>query len=139
MDVADHQVAMVEYASGARLAFHSNSHVGLQERRWYVAGEEGTLIADLVRNKLLFRRALDRRKPDRMDFSARTLDNHNGADQAMAQDLMASLETGAVFPVTPGESLEAGLTVMAVDQARETGQVVDCAPMWARYDRARGL
>jgi predicted dehydrogenase len=136
MDVTDHQTAMVEYESGVRLGFHANSHVALAERRWYVAGTEGTLIADLVRNRLMVRRALSRAKPERIDFGERTADAHNGADQAMARDLLASLEGGAPFPVTPFESLEAGLTVMAIDEAMACGEVVDCRPMWARYDAA---
>ncbi|MGH7022996.1 MAG: Gfo/Idh/MocA family protein [Caulobacteraceae bacterium] len=137
MDLFDHQVAIVTYDSGLTLAFHSNSHVALQERRWYLAGTEGTLIADLARNKLMVRRALDRRKPERIDFATRTADLHNGADQAMAVDLKATLEDGAAFPVTPWESMEAGLTVMAIDEAAARGETVDCAPMWAEFDRAR--
>ena len=136
MDVTDHQTAMVEYENQLRLSFHANSHVGLAERRWYVAGTEGTLIADLVRNKLMVRRALSRAKPERIDYANRTQDAHNGADQAMARDLLATLSAGAPFPVTPFDSLEAGLTVMAIDEAMRSGQVVDCAPMWARYDAA---
>ncbi|HJW40110.1 MAG TPA: Gfo/Idh/MocA family oxidoreductase, partial [Rhizomicrobium sp.] len=46
MDVTDHQTALVEYESGFQLSFHSNSHVALGERRWYIAGAEGTLLAD---------------------------------------------------------------------------------------------
>jgi predicted dehydrogenase len=134
MDVTDHQTAMIEYENQVRLSFHANSHVGLTERRWYVAGTEGTLIADLVRNRLMVRRALTRAKPERIDFGERTEDAHNGADQAMACDLLATLEAGAPFPVTPFDSLEAGLTVMAIDEAMESGEVVDCRPMWARYD-----
>ena len=72
----------------------------LGERRWYIAGTEGTLIADLVRNKLMFRGAMDKAKPERIEYADRTDDNHNGADQAMAKDLLASLESGAAFPVT---------------------------------------
>ena len=136
MDVDDHQVAIVRYASGLALSFHSNSHVSLQERRWYVAGTRGTLLADLVRNKLMVRPALDRRKPERIDFATRTADNHNGADQAMAIDLLAALEGERPFPVTPRDSLEAGLTVMAMDEAAATGRMVDCAPMWAAFDTA---
>ena len=60
MDVTDHQTAMVEYANGVRLSFHANSHTALQERRWYLAGTRGTLLADLVRNRLMVRGALDR-------------------------------------------------------------------------------
>ena len=137
MDVTDHQVAMVEYDNAARLSFHANSHVALQERRWYVAGTHGTLLADLVRNKLMMRPVLDRRKPERIDFATRTADNHNGADQAMALDLKATLERGAAFPVTPYESMEAGLTVMAIDRAMDEARTIDCAPMWADYDAAR--
>jgi predicted dehydrogenase len=138
MDLADHQVALVEYESGFRLSFHSNSHVALAERRWYVAGAQGTLIADLVRNRLMVRQALDRRKPERIDFGSRTADAHNGADQAMALDLLAALDGERAFPVTPWDSLEAGLTVMAIDEAMARGEAVDCAPIWADFDVARG-
>ncbi|MBI1197722.1 MAG: gfo/Idh/MocA family oxidoreductase [Phenylobacterium sp.] len=137
MDVTDHQVAMVEYANQVRLSFHANSHTALTERRWYVAGTEGTLIADLARNKLMVRKALFRGKPERIDYGGVTADAHNGADQEMAKDLLAALEGGAAFPVTPYESMEAGLTVMAIDQAMDQRQVVECGPMWARYDTAR--
>lgn len=136
MDVADHQVAIVEYANGVRLAFHANSHVALQERRWYLAGDQGTLIADLVRNRLIVRRAMDRGKPERVDFEVRTADLHNGADQAMAQDLRAALEGRAPFPVSAKDSLEAGLTVMAIDQAMAEKAVIDCAPTWDAFDAA---
>jgi len=137
MDVTDHQVAMVEYGNEVRLSFHANSHTALTERRWYVAGTDGTLIADLVRNKLMVRRALHRGKPEKVEYGGVTADAHNGADQAMALDLLAALEGRAAFPVTPYESMEAGLTVMAIDRAMEARQVIECAPMWARYDAAR--
>jgi len=137
MDVTDHQIAMVEYANDVRLSFHANSHTSLTERRWYVAGADGTLIADLVRNKLMVRRALFRGKPEKIEYGGVTADAHNGADQAMALDLLAALQGRAAFPVTPYDSMEAGLTVMAIDRAMEAKQVIECAPMWARYDAAK--
>jgi predicted dehydrogenase len=137
MDVTDHQTAIVEYANGVQLSFHSNTHVGLQERRWYLAGTKGTLIADLVRNRLLVRGALDRGKPERMEWGNLTADLHNGADQAMAIDLLAAVEGRADFPVTVEDSIEAGLTVMAIDRARTQSRVIDCAEMWSAYDGAR--
>lgn len=137
MDVTDHQVAIVHYDTGLALAFHANSHVSLQERRWYVAGTHGTLLADLVRNKLMIRPALGRGRPERIDFQTRTADNHNGADQAMAADLLAAIEARATFPVTPWDSLEAGLTVMAIDQAQASAETIDCGTMWRRFDAAR--
>jgi predicted dehydrogenase len=136
MDVFDHQVALAQYESGLAVSFHSNSHVSLQERRWYLAGTRGTLLADLVRNKLMIRPALDRRRPKRIDFASLTDDLHNGADQAMALDLLAALEGERPFPVTPRESMEAGLTVMAIDEAAASGTVVSMAPLWTRLDAA---
>ena len=137
MDVADHQTAIVRYEGGFTLAFHSNSHVSLQERRWYIAGTRATLIADLVRNKLMIRAALARGKPERIDFGGVTADLHNGADEAMARHLLAALQGRAIFPVTPGDSMEAGLTIMAIDEAMVAGAMIDCAAMWAAYDEAR--
>ncbi|MBR7620019.1 Gfo/Idh/MocA family oxidoreductase [Phenylobacterium sp. 20VBR1] len=138
MDVTDHQTAMVEYANGVRLSFHANSHVSLPERRWYIAGTDATMIADLVRNRLMIRPTLNRQKPERIDYGGLTADSHNGADQAMARDLLATLELGTAFPVTPFDAMEAGLTVMAIDQAMEAGTMLDCGPMWAGLDEARG-
>jgi len=136
MDVTDHQNAIVEYENGVRLSFHSNSHVSLQERRWYIAGTKGTLIADLVRNRLMVRPAHSREKPERIDYGGRTDDNHNGADQAMARDLLDALESRAPFPVAPQDSMEAGLTVMAIDRAMHVGALIGCAKMWSDYDLA---
>lgn len=138
MDVTDHQTALVEYASGFQLSFHANSHTALGERRWFIAGTEGTLIADLVRNKLMVRQAMEKGKPERIDYANRTEDNHNGADQAMARDLLATLEGRAPFPVTPDDSMVAGLTVMAIDRAMTERRLIDCAPIWAGYDAASG-
>jgi predicted dehydrogenase len=138
MDLNDHQVAIAHYESGLALAFHSNSHVSLQERRWYLVGTRGTLLADLVRNKLMLRPSLHRGKPERIDFATRTADLHNGADQAMAIDLLAALDGEKRFPVTPRDSLEAGLTVMAMDEAAERNEVVDMTATWRRLDEALG-
>src|SRR6202021_2208678 len=79
MDLADPQTAMGGYDRGFRLSFPPTSHVALAERRWYLAGTEGTLIADLVRNRLMLRRALHRGKPERIDYGGLTADAHNRA------------------------------------------------------------
>ena len=53
-------------------------------------------------------------------------------------DLLAHFGGRAAFPVTPAESMEAGLTVMAIDRAMDEGRVVDCAPMWRGLRRGLG-
>ena len=74
------------------------------------------------------RRALDRRKPERIDFTGRTDDNHNGADQAMAVDLLAALEGRATFPVPPRDPPDAGPTGMAVTPEMGAGTGACGAP-----------
>ena len=137
MDLVDHQTALVEYANGVRLSFHSNSHAAITERRWNLIGTEGQLTADLARNRIVFRRALSRGAAEEIDFGGLSAESHNGADHAMARDLLAALRGEGAFRVSPWESMEAGLTVMAVDRAMALGEMVDCRPMWAGYDAAR--
>ncbi|MFM9863258.1 MAG: Gfo/Idh/MocA family protein [Micropepsaceae bacterium] len=135
MDVTDHQTALVEYVNGVQLAFHANTCSALRERRWYVAGTEGTLIADIDRNTLMWRRHLERTAPFRRQFPISEHD-HNGADVAMARDLIAALKDETAFPVTPFQAIEAGLTVMAIDKAQAMGQVIDCTAIWDTLDTA---
>jgi predicted dehydrogenase len=137
MDLADHQTALVEYENGVRLSFHSNSHAAITERRWNLIGTEGALSADLTKNTMSFRRAFSRGPAEEVDFGGLSAESHNGADHAMARDLLAALGGDSAFRVTAWDSLEAGLTVMAVDRAMALGEVVDCHPMWAEYDAAR--
>lgn len=139
MDLADHQTALVEYANGVRLSFHSNSHAAMTERRWNLIGTDGALTADLSKNRMTFRRALSRGPAEEVDFGGLSTESHNGADHAMARDLLAAVRGEAAFRVSPWESMEAGLTVMAIDRAMALGQMLDCQPMWAEYDAARAL
>lgn len=136
-DVTDHQTALISYGNGVQPSFHANSQSALRERRWYIAGTEGTLMADLVRNTVMWRRTLETGPPLRRKYETSESD-HNGADLAMARDLTAALAGDAEFPVSPFQAIEAGLTVMAIDKALALGQVVDCTAMWTTLDAAMG-
>ena len=136
-DVADNQVALVEYQNGVRLAFHANTHAGLMQRRWYFAGTGGAMEADLVTNRLSFRDALGVSDPQTEDMGLGP-DAHYGSDPAMGRDLAAHLLEGAPFPVQVHDAMVAGLTVMAVDRAMREGTVVDCGALWERLATEMG-
>jgi len=53
----------------------------------------------------------------------------------MCEDIAAFLreETGSL-PVSITDALVAGVAALALDRARETGQVVDLAAVWAEFD-----
>jgi predicted dehydrogenase len=135
MDITDNQVAVLEYENGFRLSFHSNTHAGIAERRWFLVGTEGVLHADLTHNKLIVRKAMASGEAEVIDFGEIDPLTHNGADIAMARDLAAALE-GGPFPVSPQESMAAGLTVMLIDRACASRDMVDCGPVWEDFDRA---
>jgi len=143
MDVSDHQVALVEYQNGVKLTFHANTHSAIPERRWVFIGTGGAMIVDHHRNQLSFQKSLALgagyapSEPEISTLGAFDAESHFGADYAMARDLLASLNGAAPYPVTPWDSLVAGLAVMAVDQSLATGQVFDCRPMLARLAAAR--
>lgn len=136
-DVADNQVALIEYENGVRLSFHANSHAGILQRRWYFAGLNGALEADLVTNRLTFRDAMGVHPPEVQEFPA-SVEGHYGSDEQMGRDLAAHLLDGAPFPVRVHDAMVAGLTVMAVDRAMREGTIIDCRPLWARLEKELG-
>jgi predicted dehydrogenase len=136
-DVADNQVALIEYENGVRLSFHANSHAGILQRRWYFAGLDGALEADLVTNRLTFRDAMGIHPPEVQEFPA-SVEGHYGSDAQMGRDLAAHLLDGAPFPVHVHDAMVAGLTVMAVDRAMRESSIVGCRPLWARLEKELG-
>jgi len=136
-DVADHQVAIVEYENGVRLSFHANTHAGLPQRRWYFAGTAGAMEADLVSDTLQVRDALGLKPAESVPVETGS-GGHDGMDPAMGRDLAAHLLDDAPFPVNAYDAIVAGLTVMAIDRAMRENTVVDCAPMWERLHEELG-
>lgn len=137
MDATDHETALVEYENGVRLSFHSNTHSAILQRRWMICGTHGTLEADLVTNEMKLAEGLGERAPDVTTYPGK-VQGHYGADRQMAHDLVATLLEGAPFPARVEDAMIAGLTVMALDEARETGRVVDCAGTWRELEARLG-
>ena len=48
------------------------------------------------------------------------------------------LDTRESLPVGIVDALSAGVAALALDQARETRQVVDLSHIWAEFDAKRG-
>ena len=121
-DAVDNQVAIAEAANGARLTFHTNCHAAFHQRRWLIAGLNGTIEADLATGII---------KVQHNSGEERTIDtnipgqSHYGADAQMSKDLKAALIDGQPFPVNAQDALAAGLSAMAMDEARKAGSVVD--------------
>ncbi|BCH56067.1 Gfo/Idh/MocA family protein [Agrobacterium vitis] len=134
-DIIDYQTAIIEYENGVAMTFHTNLNVPDQFRRFCVIGSKGMAEGDFVRGFLDVHNARNNDKVIANTYSAPSeKSQHYGADEQMAADVLAFVETGAKQPVSALDAIEAGILALALDQARAERKVVDLAPVWARYD-----
>lgn len=135
-DIVDHQTAIIEYANGASLTFHTNTHAADKTRRICALGTRGMIEGDFERNRL---QAFDAQSGAMLaehsyDYDAES--GHYGAEDLMVADICAHLFEGAPLPVSAVDALEAGLTAIKLDEARKQGVVVDMAESWSRFEAA---
>ncbi|WP_246184819.1 Gfo/Idh/MocA family protein [Paracoccus aestuariivivens] len=138
-DLIDYQTALVEYQNGATMAFHTNMNTPDEFRRFAVIGTEGMAEGDFIRNYFKLTRAYDSAVliDDPEIGKAGDMTHHYGADEAMCRDL-AAYWRGELpeLPLTVTDALEAGVTALAMDQARREGRVVELTAFWAEFDAA---
>ncbi|MEM9684688.1 MAG: Gfo/Idh/MocA family oxidoreductase [Pseudomonadota bacterium] len=139
-DIIDSQTALIEYESGASLAFHTNLNVPDEHRRFCVIGSRGMAEGDFLRGYLNVTDARSGKRLVANDYSANaTNEGHYGADERMARDVAAFLRDETdTLPVSVLDALEAGIAALAIDEARQAKRVVELGDHWARLD-ALGL
>lgn len=139
-DIIDYQTALVEYANGANLCFHTNLNVPDQFRRFAVIGRDGMAEGDFIRNT--FKVTLSDTSETVVDTGSvgpGTQEGHYGSDAAMARDIIAHVRGEMPdLPLSVKDALEAGITALAMDQAREERRIVDLRDTWAAFDAALG-
>ena len=138
-DIIDYQTAILQYETGASLAFHTNLNVPDEHRRFCVMGTHGMAEGDFVRGYLRVTARDGTRLADHDYSQGVALGAHYGADAMMCADIAAYLRGQTTsLPVSILDAMEAGIAAMALDEARQTGQVVDLTEVWAALD-AHGL
>ncbi len=131
-DIVDNQVVILEYDNDVRATLHLNSNSGIPERRMYLCGTKGAIRADLLTGKV---------EVGEIGFGTsvkviETLggDIHGGGDEVLANELVQTLQNGVPTSTTLEDGLNAAVTCFAIDEAMDTGTVVDCASYWRRVD-----
>ncbi len=135
-DIIDYQVAIIDYANGVGMNFHTNLNAPDQFRRFAVFGTRGQAEGDFIRGFLKVTDVLSEKRVTETEYRGTTLSQHYGADEQMAAEVVAHVMKGGPLPVSPLDALEAGILAMACDEARRKKQVVDLRPIWDRYDTA---
>lgn len=137
-DIIDHQNAILSFENGITMSFHTNLNVPDQSRRFCVIGTKGMAEGDLQRGQLRVTDAqtsaqlVDINYNDQPDLQI----DHYGADKQMTIELTAFLR-GQIksLPVSVVDAIEAGISAMALDEARTTGNVIDLTRTWAKLDK----
>lgn len=136
-DIIDYQVALVEYANGATMSFHTNLNVPDEYRSFSIIGVDGMAEGDFVRNYLRVTASDTSERLLDMQPGTGTTRGHYGADEAMARDITDHLNGRLpALPLDVVDALEAGITALAMDRARTTGEMIDLAPIWDEFDAA---
>ncbi len=135
-DIVDHQVGLIEYENGTRLCFHTNVHTPDAFRRFCVIGTQGMAEGDFVRAYLKAHDAVSGDCVFEATYQGDDVSQHYGAEGKMAVDITRHLEDGVPLPVSVIDALEAGMTALKMDESRETGQIVELAELWSRFDEA---
>ena len=135
-DIIDYQVAIVEYANGVGMNFHTNLNVPDQFRRFGIIGTRGHGRGRFHPRLFRRQRHADRQEVVEKKYAATELSQHYGADEQMAADIIAHVSDGGPLPVSTLDALEAGILALAMDEARRKRQVVDLRPIWDRFDGA---
>lgn len=127
-DILDNQVAILQYASGARATFHTNCLSGIPERRMYICGTEGALRADVIQGSIEVKRiGWD---TEMEDCSTEAKGGHGGGDTILGQSIVDSMFKDLPPRSSLEDGLRAAITCFGVDQAQTSGTVVDLHDMW---------
>jgi predicted dehydrogenase len=138
-DIIDYQTAILQYETGASLAFHTNLNVPDEHRRFCVMGTHGMAEGDFVRGFLRVTARDGTRLADHDYSQGVAVGAHYGADAMMCADIAAYLRgQSTALPVSILDAMQAGIAAMALDEARQAGRVVDLTETWAALD-AYGL
>lgn len=130
-DLMDNLVSILEYRNNVRVQFQATMSNAIPERRLYMSGTEGTLVAELYSSTLRYRRLQDSEETT-VDFKA---DGHGGGDDFIMRELYATMTTGTPPQCSGEEGLDSAVVALAIDQAAREGQVVDLESIWQRLKR----
>ncbi|HOE98087.1 MAG TPA: Gfo/Idh/MocA family oxidoreductase [Candidatus Sumerlaeota bacterium] len=129
-DIIDNQVAIIEFENNVRASFHTNCNSGIPERRMYIMGTEGALRADVLAATIHLRRIGFDTPLENVWDGGGAGHGHGGGDAIMAEELVAAMTERVPSCAGLPEGLAACITCFAIDEAMDTGRVVDVSTYW---------
>ncbi|MBN1901777.1 Gfo/Idh/MocA family oxidoreductase [Candidatus Sumerlaeota bacterium] len=134
-DIVDNQVAIIEYENGARATFHTNCNAAIPERRMYILGTEGSVRADVLTGKIEIKKIGFNAQIENASTDAQG--GHGDGDRYLVRELADSMLNDVAPSVGLIEGMESAVTCFAIDEAMDSGAVVDVRPYWNRIDKEK--
>lgn len=127
--IEDNVVSILEYANGMRVQFQATMSNAIPERRMYMSGTEGNLVVELYSGTLKYKSV---HEDDIHLFDRSGGDLHGGGDRIIMEELAHSMKTGEAPKCGGIEGLRSAVAGIAIDEARQAGQVQDLSGTWKR-------
>ncbi|KAJ3330561.1 hypothetical protein HDU93_000333 [Gonapodya sp. JEL0774] len=133
-DIEDNLVAIIEYRNGARTTFHLNSFSAIRQRRLFLCGLEGTVLADLKTGDLEAKRISGAAPRGAADLTGnaeqKSSDLHGGGDHHMIVKLWEEVcavgkEWDTIAPSAPPSAGNSDMSRQPVDEPPKTATTSD--------------
>ena len=131
-DLKDNMVTIAEFRNNVRVSFSCTMSNMIPERRLLFCCSEGTMKLELYDKVLSYRRMGDP-VTHTLDFSG--LDGHGGGDSFIMKELYNTMINGTEPMCGGSEGLQSAVYAMALEEAADTGKVVDLEPVWHKLGR----
>ena len=96
----------------------------------YICGTEGAVRADVRDGLIELARIGFNENPERIEVGAKG--GHGGGDDVLARELADTMLKGEPTIAGFEAGLKSSIVCFAIDEAMETGTVVDLAPYWEK-------
>ena len=130
-DIMDTLVSILQYRNGVKVQFQATMSNAIPERRMYICGTEGTILAELYTGLLRVQRVGE--PPTEPVTLAGG--GHGGGDDYIMKSLYDTMVNGTPPLCSGEEGLQSAVVALAIDTAAREGRVVDLEPIWSALGR----
>jgi len=129
--IMDTLVSIMQYRNGVKVQFQATMSNAIPERRMYIAGTEGTIIAELYSGTLRVQRVGE---PPR-EVEKLTGGGHGGGDDFIMKSLYETMLTGTPPLCSGEEGLQSAVVALAIDRAASGDGTFNLEPVWSELGR----
>ena len=131
-DLMDNLISVAEFRNGVRVSFNCTMSNIIPERRMSFHCSEGNIIIDLYKSEIRYRNIAD---DGETVIHYADSDSHGGGDRLIMEELFDTMCNGTEPKCSGSEGLESAIYAMALDQAAQSGKIVDLEPVWQKLER----